>query len=181
VSLLNAVEARRSHPRVTGDAPTHEELLPLVAAASSLADYGSLRPWRLIELRGDARDRLGAAFVEATGLEGKDAEKLAGKPLRASLLLAIVAVHKPSFKVSDWEQDVVAAGIGHSMSLLLHEAGWGVMWRSGKQVRADAVRRMHGLADNEELMGWLYVGGRPEQGKPEKKRSFDPESVLSAI
>ncbi len=181
MSALDAVRTRRSHSRLTPEAPTHEQLLPLVEAAASIADYGSLRPWRIIELRGDARDRLGAAFVEATGVEGKEAEKLAGKPLRASLLLAIVAVHQPSFKVSEWEQDAVAAGIGHVLSLLLHEAGWGVMWRSGKQVRSEPVRRMHGLADNEQLFGWLYVGGVPEREKPEKKKRFDPESVLTAI
>jgi nitroreductase len=186
VSIFDAVSGRRSHSRVTEDAPTHEQLLPLVSAAASVADYGSLRPWRLIELRDDARDRLGAAFVEATGvngppLEGKHAEKLAGKPLRASLLIAVVAVHKPSFKVQEWEQDVAAAGVAHTLSLLLHDAGWGVMWRSGPQVDAEPVRRMHQLADNEKLFGWLYVGGLPEKEKPEKKSTFDAESVLSAL
>ncbi|WP_213816761.1 nitroreductase family protein [Glaciihabitans sp. dw_435] len=181
MSLIDAVAGRRSHPKVTGDAPTHEQLLPLVEAAASLADYGSLRPWRLIELRGDARDRLGAALAKDAGVEGKDAEKMAAKPLRASLLLAIVAVHKPSFKVSEWEQDVVAAGVGHLMSLLLHEAGWGVMWRSGKQVRTDSVRAMHELEPNEELMGWLYVGGKHDREKPDKKHKFDAEKVLSAL
>lgn len=153
----------------------------MVEAAASVADYGSLRPWRIIELRGDARDRLGAAFIEATGLEGKDAEKLAGKPLRASLLLAVVVAQQPSFKVADWEQLVAAAGVAHTMSLLLHDAGWGVMWRTGKQVRSEPVRRMHQLADNEELLGWLYVGGPTEKPKAERKHRFDAERYLTQL
>lgn len=177
---LDAVLRRRSHASVTADAPSHEELLPLVAAAATVADHGALRPWRLIELRGAARERLGAAFVEASGLEGTDAEKLAAKPLRASLLIAIVSSPVPSFKVPEWEQEAVAAGVAHTLSLLLDDAGWGVMWRSGGHTRHDAVHRMHRLADHEKLLGWLYVGGKlPDKEKPRKP--IDPESLISSL
>ena len=172
---------RRSYPRVTADAPSRDELLPLIQAAASAADHASLRPWRLIELRREARERLGAAFVDASGLAGEDAERLAAKPLRASLLIAIVAVHKPSFKVHEWEQDVAAAGIAHLLSLLLDDAGWGVMWRSGGHTRAEAVRRMHGLGDTEELLGWLYIGGKTESQKPDARQNFDAAESLSSL
>jgi nitroreductase len=166
---------------VTADAPTHEELIPLVEAAATIADHGSLRPWRLIELRGEARTRLGDAFVEASGLDGKDAERLREKPLRASLLVAVVAVTKPSFKVHEWEQDAVAAGVAHTLSLLLDEAGWGVFWRSGGHTRSRQVALMHELADNEKLMGWLYIGGIQERSKPDKKDKLKLAKHLSSL
>lgn len=180
MSALDAVLRRQSHSKVTADAPSHAELIPLVEAAATIADHGSLRPWRLIELRGDARERLGQAFVTASGLDGSDARKLAEKPLRASLLIAVVAVHQPSFKVPEWEQEAVASGIAHTLSLLLDEAGWGVMWRTGGHTRAAAVAEMHGLAPNEKLMGWLYVGGL-EKAKPAKKDKFSAERYLTAL
>ncbi len=181
MSALDAVRRRRSQAAVSADAPTHDELLPLVAAAATVADHAALHPWRLIELRGDARERLGAAFVEASGLTGAEAEKLAAKPLRASLLLAVVARHAPSFKVPEWEQDAAAAGVAHTLSLLLDEAGWGVMWRTGGLVRSDPVRRLHRLDDNETLLGWLYVGGViPERAKPDRE-PIDPEDYLSVL
>ena len=135
-------------------------------AAASVADHGSLRPWRVIALRGEARERLGAALAEAAGLEGSAAEKFAAKPLRAPLLLAIVVSPKPSHKVPDWEQEAAASGIAHALSLALDDAGWGVMWRTGLQTRSDAVHRMHGLAPEERLLGWLYVGGKPQGERP---------------
>ncbi len=176
MTAAEAMLRRRSQSRVTEDAPDTAEVVRLAEIAATGADYGSLRPWRLIELRGDARARLGAALVEASGSEGKHAEKLAGKPLRASLLIAIVASRQPSHKVHDWEQDVAAAGVGHALNLLLSEAGWGVMWRSGPLTRTEPVRRMHGLADTEELLGWLYVGGLTE--KPARDRSLAPVDRL---
>src|SRR5680860_709953 len=64
--VLKAVANRRSHSKVTAEAPTRAELLPLVAAAARAADHAGLRPWRLVELRGDARERLGDALVTAS-------------------------------------------------------------------------------------------------------------------
>lgn len=175
------VGARRSYSKVTPAAPSHEELLPLVAAAGRVADHSALHPWRIIELRGDARVRLGQAFVEDAGATGADAERLATKPLRSSLLLAIVSVRTPSEKVPGWEQDAVAAGVAHLLSLLLHDAGWGVMWRTGHHTRSAAVHRMHGLAENERLLGWLYVGGIPDDGKGGFRSTIEPERFLSVL
>jgi nitroreductase len=164
--VLSAVRHRHSYPLVTGAAPGRDELGELVRAAAGAADHGALQPWRLIALRGEARERLGAAFVAASGATGEAAVRLAAKPLRASLLIAIVAVHVPSIKVAAWEQDAAAAGVAHVLSLLLNEAGWGVMWRTGPLTRSEPVHAMHGLAANEKLLGWLYVGGRPDPAEP---------------
>ena len=180
MTALEAVLRRRSRSSVSAEAPTHEQLLPFVEAAATVADHGDLKPWRLIELRGDARERLGAAFVEASGLDGKDAAKLAEKPQRASLLIAVVVSYKQSFKVHRWEQEATAAGVAHTLSLLLDEAGWGVFWRSGGHTRAEAVHRMHELGPDEELLGWLYVGGVLKQ-KPEKKHKLTGSKFLTSL
>ena len=188
---LEAIGGRRSFSAVTADAPTHDELLPLVAACARVADHGALRPWRLIELRGDARSRLGAAFAAASarlaaeaGAEppaAADLTKLAGKPLRASLLIAVVASHRESDKVEAWEQDVTAAGVGHALSLLLAHAGWGVMWRTGAFTRTAEVHRLHGLTESEVLLGWLYVGGVPAGAKPGVRLPVDPAEHLTVL
>lgn len=181
MSLLDAVTRRRSQPNVTAEAPGHDELLPLVSAASCAADHGSLRPWRLIELRGDARARLGAAIAEASGADAADAARIAAKPMRAPLLIAVVVSFQPSLKVADWEQEAGASGVAHTLSLLLDNAGWGVMWRSGHHTRSLPVRVMHGLADNEQLLGWLYVGGRPHREKPGQRKALPAEQYLSVL
>jgi nitroreductase len=180
-SVLEAALERRSCSKVNDLAPTRAELLPLVAAAGRVADHGALRPWRLLELRGQARERLGVALVEASAAVDDAALKLAGKPLRAPLLIAVVAARRVSSKVADWEQDAVASGVAHLLTLLLHEAGWGVMWRTGPLVRATAVRTMHELSENEELLGWLYVGGMPPGAKTNARQSIRSEEFLTAL
>ena len=176
-----AMRRRRSHSSVTDAAPATRELLPLIEAAASVADHASLRPWRIIALRGEARERLGRALAEAAGLEGPAAAKLAAKPLRAPLLLAIVVSPKPSHKVPRWEQEAVASGVAHALSLVLDEAGWGVMWRTGLHTRSGAVHRMHELAPDETLLGWLYVGGKPAKAKSGRRKPISAKNYLTRL
>jgi nitroreductase len=103
------------------------------------------------------------------------------KPLRAPLLLAIVVAPQPSIKVPDWEQEAAAAGVAHALSLVLAEAGWGVMWRTGPEVRSDEVHRVHGLAPNERLLGWLYVGGMPAKKKSGIRKALNASDFLTSL
>lgn len=174
MSALDAVRARQSWSKVGDTAPSREDLLPLVAAAGRVADHSSLRPWRLLELRGADRERLGAAIAEAQGDDTPSS-----KPLRAPLLIAVVASYRPSEKVPRWEQEAVASGVAHVLSLLLDEAGWGVIWRTGHYTRSRPVATMHGLGEDEELLGWLYVGAKPEGKKPGRRKSVDARRLLT--
>lgn len=180
-SVREAALARRSWPKVTDVAPGDAEVLELLAVAGRVADHASLAPWRVIAIRGTARERVGDALAAAAGAQGEAAAKLAGKPLRAPLLLALVASTRLHPKVPEWEQDAAAAGVGHLLSLLLDEAGWGVMWRTGPLTRHPIVARAHGLDEGEHLLGWLYVGGRPERERPERRIAPDTASRFSSL
>lgn len=176
MTAREAMLARRSLSRVTDEAPTHEELVELVAAAGRVADHSSLAPWRLIELRGGARKKLGRAIHKAEHKRG-----VSTKPLRASLLIAVVARIRKGGKVPAWEQEATAAGVAHMLSLALDEAGWGVFWRTGDYTRSKAVAKMHKLEKNERLLGWLYVGGKPERSRDVRRKTIDGEAFLSAL
>jgi hypothetical protein len=43
---------------------------------------------------------------------------------------------------------------------VLFDAGWTAMWRTGPAVDLSAVRQLIGVGAGEQLLGWLYVGGR---------------------
>ncbi|GAA4514968.1 NAD(P)H nitroreductase [Brevibacterium yomogidense] len=154
---LAAMARRRSVSKVGSKAPDDRELLSLLHSVVTVADHEALRPWRLLTLRGDDRLRLGEALDAAAGTSRADGETNP-KPLRAELLIAVVAAQIDHPKVPHWEQVATAAGAAHLLSLALSEAGWGVMWRSGVHTNAEPVRAVHGVGDDELLMGWLYVG-----------------------
>lgn len=162
-----ALLRRRSHSKVTDEAPSHAALVDLVDAMSSVADHSALRPWRIIEIRGEAREILGKALAKANRTDENSGIE---KALRAPLILAIVVSPHKSPKVPYWEQESVASGVAHYLGLLLHEAGWGTMWRTGPAARHKAIRKAHHLEKGEQLLGWIYVGGIPERDRKAKPR-----------
>ncbi|MEE6288346.1 nitroreductase family protein [Georgenia sp. MJ173] len=176
--------ARRSVSKVGPETPTDAELAGLLAAVTPVADHKALRPWRLITLRGDDRLRLGEALDAAAG-EQRDPGEHNPKPLRAELLIAVVASPRPHPKVPEWEQHATAAGAAHLLELALWQAGWGVMWRSGVLANAPEVRAAHGLLDTELLMGWLYVGNIDERFRARMRESsrpaLDPHQFLGPM
>lgn len=177
-AVADAARRRRSRSKVTDVAPTHEQLLDAVRSAATVADHSELRPWRLIEFRGDDRLVVGRSLADAGGAEGHARDKLTQKALRAPLIIAVVVSPRDSRKVPYWEQESVASGVAHLLSLVLDDEGWGVFWRTGVLTRAPEVAAAHGLREGEQLLGWLYVGGRDgDDAKPRKL--LDPEQFVS--
>lgn len=181
--VLAAMAARRSISKVGPQTPNDDELLTLLDAVTPVADHKALRPWRLLTIRGDDRLRLGAALDAAAGREPGD--KPNPKPLRAELLIAVIASPTEHPKVPVWEQHATAAGAAHLLELALWQAGWGVMWRTGLDANAPAVRALHGLNENELLMGWLYVGDIDpafrKRLETSRRLPKDPSQFLSTL
>ncbi|MBR7678160.1 nitroreductase family protein [Streptomyces daliensis] len=177
---MEAVRTRRSAPRLTGPAPDDSELLELIQAASTAPDHGALKPWRLVTVRGEARERLGKALAQAAPPER--VERALAAPLRAPLLLSLVfcpvADHP---KVPEWEQLAAAVSVVGTLQLLLHSRGWGTMWRTGLAVESPWVRDCVGVAPQEKLLGWLYTGTAPDPRPSPPRRPFDATAHVSHL
>ncbi|WP_313404682.1 nitroreductase [Aeromicrobium sp.] len=182
--VLESMATRRSVAKVGPETPTDDELVRLLDAVTPVADHKALRPWRLILLRGDDRMRLAEALDAAAG-EVRAPGKHNSKPFRAELLIAVVASPTPHPKVPQWEQHATAAGAAHLLELALWQAGWGVMWRTGMLANSPEVRAVHGLTDDELLMGWLYVGSIDESFRTRmlesKRPPLDPHQFLGHL
>jgi nitroreductase len=174
MELKQAIRTRVSTAAITDEAPSDESLRELLSLAAHSPDHASLRAWRLVSLRGADRSRLGAAMAVGFGdLAGTpEAQKTAAKALRAPLLLGIIAAPREHPKVPAWEQVAATAGMITTLQLLLFEAGYTAMWRSGPAIDLPEVRAVMGLADGELLLGWLYIGGTAP-GQP--LRGSDPD------
>jgi nitroreductase len=169
MDALDCILTRRSHGRLTEPAPSDADLGRLLAAAAAAPDHGLLRPWRFIVLRGHALLRLGEVFAKAEEARGADAGTLVpeevlartrAKPLRAPLIVALIASPKESPKVPAWEQLASAAAAAQNLCLAAHALGYGSMWRTGWYGDAPEVRAHLELASSERVMAWIYLGTR---------------------
>lgn len=177
--VFEAMAQRASRSKVTDEAPSHEELAHLMSVLSSVPDHSRLRPWRIIEIRGDDREILGKALAKA---RDTSVEKGIAKATRAPLVLAVVVSPRKTNKIPYWEQEAVASGVAHYLTLLLAEAGWGTMWRTGDATRSKVMRKAHRLEEKEQLLGWIYVGGVPEDKRRTKPRKpLDLQRHLTSL
>ena len=157
-NLLNRVSA----PRLVDPAPTAEQREVLFKAALRAPDHGQLQPWRFLTVEGEAREQLGEVLAEAVRLKGDATEaaldKARGMPLRAPLLVVVVARLQDHYKVPKSEQLLAAGCAAHGILLAAHAQGIGAVWRTGDLSYSAPVAQALGLQAGEELIGFLYLG-----------------------
>ena len=161
MNALQLLLERRSHARLTAPAPAGEARSNLFRAAVNVPDHGRLRPWRFITAEGDGLLRLGELLAQAEterGAEPAAIERARQLPLRAPLLVMVIACLQPHDKVPEWEQLAAAACAAHALQMAAFAQGFGAIWRTGHFASAAAVCRGLGLAGQEQLVGFLYVG-----------------------
>ncbi len=176
--LLNRV----SVTRLADPAPTTAQLDILFRAALRAPDHGQLRPWRFLTIQGEGRERLGQVMAESLLIRQPEAtqeavQKARKMPLRAPLLAVVIARVVPHPKVPDSEQVLAAGCAAHGLLLAAHAQGLGAVWRTGEFSYDRHLANVLGLAENEQMLGFIYLG-TPE-GKLRTPPDLDPAEFVS--
>ncbi|MFV8816411.1 nitroreductase [Haliea sp. E17] len=169
--ILHFLTQRSSASRLTEPAPIGEELQAIFAAALRAPDHARLRPWRFLSVSGERRIALGELFREALLLRNPDADqaaqdKAANAPLRAPLVVVVVTRLAEHPKVPYVEQRLSAGCAAHAILLAAEALGYAGIWRTGEVAFDRNLMRMLGLADNEEIAGFVYLGTREGEVRP---------------
>ena len=179
VDALDAIWSRRSIGRLRGPAPSAGELQLILEAAAAAPDHGELRPWRFVVLQDTAKERFGevlaaacVARCQARGTTPTDGQvaKERTKLGRAPLVLVVAAVRRPTGTIP-WEEQV-AAGAAAAQNVLIAATalGYGSMWRTGEVAYDDHVKAALGLAPEDAIVGFLYLGTTaPDAAKPPRR------------
>ncbi|PJG58367.1 NAD(P)H nitroreductase [Aeromonas cavernicola] len=155
--LLN----RHSCGRLTEPAPRGEVLDAIFKAGLRAPDHGTLTPWQFIVFEGEGRERLGALLAEAAGARGEDEEsikKCREAPLRAPLVIAVATRYQDHPKVPKLEQELSAGCAVMAMQMAAQAQGFNGIWRSGWFIFDEQINKGLGLAVQDQLVGFLYLG-----------------------
>lgn len=163
MDVLVALQQRVSCGRLLGPAPDAAQREILFAAALRAPDHMQLRPWRFLTVEDQARNALGELFAKALQARQADApaqtlDKVRNAPLRAPLLVVVIACLQAQPKVPEQEQLLSAACAAHGLLLAAHGLGLGGIWRTGDTAYDPLVAEGLGLAANERIVGFLYLG-----------------------
>jgi nitroreductase len=163
MNALDALLQRVSVSKLTEPAPAQSQREAIFGAALRAADHGRLRPWRFLVIEGDAREQLGALYATA-GLENNPAtpaealERARQLPLRAPLIVVVIASCVEHPKVPEIEQVISAGAAAQNMITAAYALGVGAIWRTGEFAYHPSVGRGLGLAPHEKIVGYLYLG-----------------------
>lgn len=155
--LLN----RHSNPRLVEPAPAGEQLHTIFKAGLRAPDHAALTPWEFIVFEGEQRHALGNILAEAAQAKGEapdSIEKARNAPLRAPMIITVVAKVKPHDKVPRLEQEISAGCALMAMQMAALSLGFNGIWRTGWFAFDRSVHQAMGLGDADQIVGFLYLG-----------------------
>lgn len=163
MDAITAVTQRVSVAQLTGPGPTQKQLEQMYQAAFRAPDHAWMRPWRYLTIKGEGLVQLGEIFAEAHLQENPELTedkiiKIKSKPQRAPVMIVAIANIKDHYKVPAVEQQLaVGAGI-QNILITAYAQGLGAIWRTGSMAYNQHVKDSLGLAEQEEILGFIYVG-----------------------
>ena len=169
--IMDFLLSRNSAPRLTEPAPDAATLETMFKVAMRAPDHAWLHPWRFITVRGDRREAMGAVLEQSLMLRNPEADatardKARKAPLRAPLLVVVVVRLSDHPKVPRVEQRLSAGCAAHGLLLAAEAGGYAGVWRTGDAAFDRNVMTGLGLSQDEEIVGFLYLGSRDGKTKP---------------
>ncbi|SHI19227.1 NAD(P)H nitroreductase [Ferrimonas marina] len=182
---MNNIEfllSRHSSPRLVAPGPDPQQLETILQAGLTAPDHAGLKPFEFILAQDEGLARLGAIYVEAAKADGADEEVLkraAQLPLRAPLVITVVAKVTEHPKVPSIEQHLSAGCALMQMQQMARALGLGGIWRTGSYATHPYVREALGVSGDDEIVGFLYLGTPATDGAA--KRTTDPQPYTRSL
>ncbi len=157
--LLN----RASWPKLSGPAPSKDELDTIFKAALRAPDHAGLKPARFLVISGSRQNALGELFEDSLIKRNPDAtsaqrDRARMAPHRAPMIVVVVAGIVLHPKVPAMEQRLSSACSAYAILLSAEAFGYAGIWRTGDVARDPFVADGLNLKENEEIIGFIYLG-----------------------
>lgn len=183
MDAIEALHARNSTPKLTDPAPQGEDREAIFQAALRAPDHARLRPWRFLTVEGDARLMLGEKMAAAALLDNADLDpaihaKQLVAPMRAPLVIIAAAKIVEHPKVPEVEQLLSTGAAVSQMLTAAHALGYAGIWRTGSVSFSRSFMSSVGLASNETIVGFVYLG--TAEGRRKSLPSIDSKDFFES-
>ena len=156
--------------KLTGPAPTGNDLEQILTAATRVPDHGKLAPWIILLLHPAGQKKLGAFCADMFLKQYPDAaedkkliEYEANRFARAPLVIAVLSTPKESVKVPVWEQEMSAGAVCMNIMHACYALGYGAKWLSEWPAFRDEVVQELGGKKGDKIAGFIYIGTKSEE------------------
>ncbi len=184
MTVLEAIKARRSVPKLRPDPVPREAIEQMLDAAVWAPNHRMTEPWRFYVLMGDGKRRFAeirrrsraASFPDPNAPEAQKALDRIYQDTLATPALIVATVHQaadPEVR----EEDLAATFMAiENLMLVGVELGVGTYMRTGAILRDPELRELLTLEDDRRILAIVYVGNPAEI--PQKRRIPAPERTV---
>jgi nitroreductase len=161
MDALSLLLHRRSTPKLVSPAPEGDALSLILQAGLRAPDHGGLTPWRFVVAQGNGLNTFADILVsaaEADKLDEAVIEKARHAPFRAPMVIIAISRVTSNHKVPVFEQHLSAGCAVQAMQMAAVAQGFSGFWRSGKWAYHSVVREAFGLSEEDQIVGFLYLG-----------------------
>lgn len=177
MQAIDLLLQRTSGRTLTEPAPTPAALELMFASAARAPDHGKLRPWRFVVIDAAARAAFGdllAARLQRThpAMNAEALQRERQKAFRAPLIVVVAAHTTPGVKIPVIEQLLSAAAAAHCLLLAAAALGFAGVWKTGAAAYDDTVKAALGLAAQDVIVGFVYLGSEAAGAAPPATREW---------
>ena len=172
MNALDLLLTRSSQPKLQAPAPEGEVLENIKQAALRAPDHASLKPWEFVVCTGEGLQRLGKILQDSAIAEGKEQasiDRALQLPQRAPMVIVAMTRYTEHPKVPQFEQTQSTACAVQAMQMAAVAQGFQGIWRTGTYAQSEFVKAAFGLAEQDEIVGFLYLGTSCLKAMPKPK------------
>jgi nitroreductase len=165
--LLTRRSVKPAMLREPGPAPG--QLSTILTAAARVPDHKKLVPWRFVIFEGQARAAFGEVLAAACAAEEREPpsdvrlEMERTRLMRAPCVVAVISRVTPNPAAPEWEQVLSCGAACLNLCLAANAMGFATCWLTEWYSYSRAVQTALGLANNEKIAGYIYIGTAKEQ------------------
>jgi nitroreductase len=177
MQALDLLLNRRSQPRLQAPAPNGEALHNIIQAALCAPDHKCLAPWRFVICTNEGLEKLGNIFSQAAinkEAELATIERAPQLPMRAPMVIVAICNYTFHEKVPRVEQIASTACAVQAMQMAAVAQGFQGIWRTGWYAQNEDVKKALGCKEEDEILGFLYLGTTPLKASHRKSRDIAP-------
>ena len=162
--------------------PGAEELDLILDAGIRVPDHGKIGPWRLQVLNKPAQAMLGDVYAEEFAgripdANDKQIEFERDRPQRAPVLIVVSSNVNREHTVPEFEQMLSCGAVCMNLLNAATSLGYAAQWLSEWPAYNNNVKRALGVAEDQHIVGFIYVGSATEP--PSERVRPTVETVVS--
>ena len=180
MQALDLLLTRSSFSKLIAPAPSGEQLDKILQAGLRAPDHAHLSPYEIIVCEGEGLTKLTSILVESaiqSNYPEAKIEKAKTMVYRAPMVIVTIMRFKEHEKVPRVEQVATVGCATQNMQMAAQAMGFNGIWRTGSFATDSNVRKSFGLDEQDEIIGFLYLG-TPES-EPPIKRDRDPSKLVT--